>query len=70
MRPLGKTQKRLLQLLKERHGWHPGCGWYWDSRTGTERVLDSLVRRGLAKTEPWGRAKRYTAIETPTGDDA
>jgi len=45
---LGSTQKSVLRSLTQHSGfWHRGCGWLWDTYSGTERVLDSLVRRGL-----------------------
>lgn len=47
---LGSTQKSILQALREHGSWHNrgfGCGWVWDSRSGTQKVLESLVRRGL-----------------------
>lgn len=46
-RPLGKTQEDVLRALRSHGSWSRGCGWCWDTRSGTERVLDSLVRRGL-----------------------
>lgn len=50
---LGKIQLDLLSRL-EIKTWSPGCGWTWNTRGGTVRLLDSLVRRGVA-VEVWGR---------------
>lgn len=48
-RPLGTTQLDVLQSLDSMHGgmWWYGCGWLWDTPSGTKRVLASLVPRGL-----------------------
>lgn len=47
-RPLGENQVHALRALVEHSGWRPGCGWIWANRSTTVRLLDSLVRRGLA----------------------
>jgi hypothetical protein len=46
-RPLGTIQVSMLAALKRHRSWYSGCGWLWDTVKGTERILDSLVRRGL-----------------------
>lgn len=49
--PLGKTQVSVLESLN-RHGnheWFHGCGWVWNTLGGTERLLNSLVKRGLVE---------------------
>jgi hypothetical protein len=49
-RPLGKNQAAVLKVLRERGGWTQkgyGSGWYWNTYSGTARILDSLVQRGL-----------------------
>jgi hypothetical protein len=51
-RKLGKTQAAVLKCL-QRHGrYYPGCGWYWNNTSGTIRILESLVRRGLVVKDP------------------
>lgn len=45
---LGSTQRSMLKALKEHKGWSRGCGWLWDTHSNTVRILDSLVKRGLA----------------------
>lgn len=49
-RPLGENQSYALRCLAEYNGgtWYPGAGWVWSNRSTTVRLLDSLVRRGLA----------------------
>ena len=48
VRPLGGTQQEVLRSLRNHGYWHYSrCGWYWDTLGNTEKVLDSLVRRGL-----------------------
>jgi len=46
-RPLGKNQQNLIDSLKEHDFWYNGCGWVWDTHSNTQRILDSLVKRGL-----------------------
>lgn len=45
MKPLGDTQLAVLKSLSREP--YPGS-WYWANRSTTIRVLDSLVKRGLA----------------------
>ena len=49
---LGERQRICLQSL-QRHGRWPG-GWMWDNRSGTKRILDTLVKRGLATVDEDG----------------
>jgi hypothetical protein len=58
MADLGKTQKSVLRCLREHGSWHVGCGWLWDTYSGTARVMDSLVKRGLATVEHGGTYHR------------
>jgi hypothetical protein len=44
---LGRTQAVVLRCLRDHHYWHRWCGWDWNGQTGTRRILDSLVKRGL-----------------------
>jgi len=46
-RRLGGIQEGVLKALIT-HGGYPG-GWVWDTRKHTEKVLDSLVKRGLVE---------------------
>lgn len=52
-RPLGDNQRHALKALAEHNGgvWYPGAGWVWANVSTTVRLLDSLVRRGLATKE-------------------
>lgn len=50
MRKLGKTQAEVLRSLRNHHGfYHQCCGWVWDNHSGTIKILDSLVKRGLVE---------------------
>jgi len=54
MRPLGKTQVYVLKsMLPEKGwrggGWYHGCGWVWDTPSGTERICQALAARGMVK---------------------
>ncbi len=51
MAKLGTTQREVLRCLLEHGRWHRGCGWLWNTWGGTERVMNSLVRRGLVRTQ-------------------
>lgn len=48
MRKLGSKQREVLDSLRRHGSWHRRCGWVWDTISGTERVLNSLVRAGHA----------------------
>jgi hypothetical protein len=49
---LGADQSGVLKSLTELKSWYPGCGWIWKNLSITTRVLNSLVRRGLAERVP------------------
>tara|TARA_B100000700_G_scaffold311500_2_gene393718 strand:+ start:158746 stop:159288 length:543 start_codon:yes stop_codon:yes gene_type:complete len=44
---LGKTQLDMLNSLYRHHGWYAGCGWLWNTKSGTVRILEALLKRGL-----------------------
>lgn len=48
-RPLGKEQRDFLCSLVQLKQWTQGCGWLWRNDSRTLRLLDSLVKRGLAE---------------------
>lgn len=68
MKPnLGKNQLSVLSALR-RHGCYPG-GWVWNTPSGTERILDSLVAAGYARKVAcgmgaWGEMYRWEAVRT------
>jgi len=45
---LGKNQAEMIQYLKDRP-WFKGCGWVWDTDSGTIRILESLIKKGLVE---------------------
>ena len=57
---LGRNQRQALVALDREHGWHPGCGWIWENYSETVRLLNTLVKRGLAevKTRDFGNGRR------------
>lgn len=65
-RPLGETQKAVLHALSQHQRWYPGCGWVWDTPSGTERILRGLERRGLVQTRAVQEGRRCYAIFTLT----
>ena len=50
-RKLGEAQIGTLYFLKQFGGWDPrrANGWNWITPSGTRRILDSLVARGLVR---------------------
>lgn len=44
---IGKNQAGILRALNEHGQWSRLSGWLWSTASETERLLDSLVRRGL-----------------------
>ncbi len=58
MSGLGCVQADVLKSLQEHGYWsRVGCGWLWDTWSNTERIMESLVRRGLATKTTVGRDK-------------
>lgn len=44
---LGKAQSAMMDELLKRGLWFPGCGWSWNGASNTERIMESLLKRGL-----------------------
>jgi hypothetical protein len=60
MRKLGRVQQDVYAALKLHGSWSLGCGWLWDTYSGTQRVMDSLVRAGYAtSTEGQGGSRIF-----------
>lgn len=57
---LGTTQQQVLYFLRKQNGWHLGCGWIWDNRSGTLRIMESLHKKGVVDKSENGR---YTINE-------
>jgi len=49
---LGPIQRQVLSSLKQHGYWYPGygCGWTWDTPSNTRKIMESLVKKGYAKT--------------------
>lgn len=66
-RPFGTNQLSCLRCLKRFGTWNDSgrSGWVLDTPSGTQRVLDGLVRRGLVETreEANGRYTMYTVYQ-------
>lgn len=45
----GKVQRLVVESLCDAGCWFPGCGWVWDTPSGTERVVRSLCTRNMAR---------------------
>jgi len=48
-RPLGDNQRSVLKALQRHGSYRRGGAWVWNSWSGTERILESLVKRGLVE---------------------
>lgn len=48
-RGLGSTQLAVLRTMSQRNGgvWSAGCGWVWNTWSGTTKLMEALHRRGL-----------------------
>lgn len=64
-RALGSNQVQALRCLAEFNNgtWYPGAGWEWGNTSTTVRLLDSLVKRGLATKRM--KESRLTAEKYP-----
>lgn len=58
---IGVNQFHILGALIEHRGWRDGCGWYWTNTSTTVRLLEALVKHGLAKKV--GLAIRGTVVD-------
>lgn len=49
MRALGVNQLGVIRGMQDRDlkGWYLGCGWLWATHSQTERICQSLAKRGL-----------------------
>jgi hypothetical protein len=64
-RPLGQAQEAVMSMLRHHEHWRDNVpGWTWGGQNRTKRILDSLVRRGVAKVEKDGG----TSIYRPASD--
>lgn len=47
--PMGETQRDVLRSLAKPHRgfWYSGCGWLWNTKSGTTKIMESLLKRGL-----------------------
>jgi hypothetical protein len=63
-RALGENQRYVLEDLERRGVWYPGCTWYFNTTSGTTRVMKALEKRGLVSSQvaDWdanGRIREY-----------
>ncbi len=50
MKQLGNIQRDVLgSLVRHKGYWYANCGWYWDTHSGTKRIMESLLKRGLVE---------------------
>ena len=62
---MGGNQRNVLASMLECGGWERNCGWVWDTPSGTEKILYSLVegdRMGLIDLEPAIVQKAWTGL--------
>jgi hypothetical protein len=51
-RPIGAIQRHVLwsMISYGRPGvWFPGCGWYFETKSRTMRIMESLRLKGLVE---------------------
>jgi len=50
---IGKVQIEVLKSLIEFNGWNDSgrSGWVWNTTSGTKKIMESLVRRGLVQKQ-------------------
>lgn len=65
MRKLGSVQRDVLRALEEHGMWHSWCGWIWDSVSNTTRIMDSLVRAGVATVDYEGVGTAQKRVYRP-----
>lgn len=67
MKKLGRIQQAVYAALRNHGSWSPECGWLWDTYSGTQRVMNTLVRAGYAtSTEGQGGSRiLYHPINSP-----
>lgn len=58
---LGKTQISVLESIKEHKHFVVGGGWTWGTYLQTEKICDSLVKKGMLDVE------RVTNYARPLG---
>jgi len=73
MRSLGKNQLEVLRHLQQSKWkeWWPHVGWYWDTVSGTEKIMESLEKRGFVKKLPTGAKNKvasYKYVLTKAGE--
>ena len=72
-RGLGVNQRAMLGSLKDHKGWSRGCGWIWSTNGETEKILESLVKRGLVVKEATTTFRGYPStryVLTEAGKEA
>lgn len=62
---LTDNQQGALRALVERGVYHAGCGWVWDNHSNTARLMDALVKKGVAELveKPWSKTPVYEPTE-------
>lgn len=70
-RPLGAVQQSVLDFMRRsnRPEWYPGCGVRWGGPAETQRLMDSLVRRGLLTKRPVERQGQQQFVYTLVCDE-
>jgi hypothetical protein len=51
VKKLGAIQQQVLKDMGEYGEWYEGCGWTWNTASGTTRIMESLLKRGLVTKE-------------------
>lgn len=60
---LGKVQRSCLDGIAKHGSWWPGCGWIWNTRSGTIRIFDALAKAGMVVKSGNQTTPVYTITE-------
>lgn len=68
---LGEVQKQVLSSLEHFGSWYSGfgCGWMWDTPSGTKRIMDSLVKKGVARVVKTNNKTIYYPVKDREPED-
>lgn len=60
---IGTNQQRIIANMSQFGGyWYSGCGWVCGTYAKTERIMQSLVVRGLVIAKPWLNGKTHYSL--------
>lgn len=74
MKKLGHIQEAVLRCLNSHYGYWKRddmrCGWVWDTQSGTERILKSMIPHGVVRYDPVTKKYFPVKCEVPMCNDS